>query len=162
MQRSLAPFVALVCIAGQGCTVNEVITAEETKLVVADDTVDESLLLDVGVVEFGDGVPDENDPSDSGIYEEIRGAEARYLPYHLKTTLQGTGHWGAVRVIPSRNAFTDIIVSGRIVKSDGEFVKLEVTVHDAMGQHWYSEDYDAQTGVSSYSERSGLFGVFGK
>ena len=97
--------------------------------------------------------PSENDPDDTGIYQEIRGAEARYLPYHLKTTLQGTGHWGAVRVIPSEEAFTDVIVSGRIVKSDGEFVELSVTVHDAMGRHWYTESYEAQTGVSSYSER---------
>ena len=117
LQRSLAPFIPLVCIAVQGCTVNEVITAEETELIVAEETIDESMLLDVGVVEFADGVPAENDSDDTGIYEEIRGAEARYLPYHLKTTLQGTGHWGAVRVIPSREAFTDVIVSGQIVKS---------------------------------------------
>ena len=44
-------------------------------------------------------------------------------------------------------------MSGRIVKSDGEFVKLSVSVHDAMGRHWYTESYEAQTGVSSYSER---------
>ena len=128
--RRASPFVAMALLALQGCTVNEVITAEETELVVADDQVDEALLLDIGIVEFDDGVPEDNDPTDTRIYEEIRGAEARYLPYHLKTTLQGTGHWGAVRVIPSRQAFTDIIISGRIDKSDGEYVKLEVWVDD--------------------------------
>ena len=150
---SLSPLVPLICIAVQGCTVNEVITAEETELIVAEETIDESMLLDIGVVEFADGVPAENDPEDSGVYQDIRGAEARYLPYHLKTTLQGTGHWGAVRVIPSREAFTDVVVGGRIVKSDGEFVELSVTVHDAMGRHWYTKEYDTRTGVSSYSER---------
>ena len=150
---SQALLIALGCIVAQGCTVNEVITAEETELIVADDTVDESMLLDIGVIEFADGVPEENDSDDSGIYEEIRGAEARYLPYHLKTTLQGTGHWGAVRVIPSRDAFTDVIISGNIVKSNGEHVELKVSVHDAKGRHWYTETYEAQTGVSSYSER---------
>ena len=153
LPTSPAPLIALVCLAGQGCTVNEVITAEETELIIAEETVDESLLLDIGVVEFEDGVPDDNDSTDSGVYAEIRGAEARYLPYHLKTTLQGTGHWGAVRVIPSREAFTDVIISGRIEKSDGEYVTLHVSVHDASGRHWYSEDYSTQTGVSSYSER---------
>ena len=44
----------------------------------------------------------DNDADDSGVYPEVRQAEARYMPYHLKTTLQGTGFWGAVRVIPSR------------------------------------------------------------
>ena len=58
-----------------------------------------------------------------------------------------------MRVIPSREAFTDVIISGRIEKSDGEYVKLEISVDDATGRHWYSEKYSAQTGVSSYSER---------
>ena len=135
-----------------GCTVNEVITAEETELVVAATPKDEAMLLDIGIVEFRSGVPDDNDPDDSGVYEEIRNAEARYLPYHLKQTLQDTGHWGAVRVVPSRQAFTDIVISGRIDESDGEFVKLRVTVHDATGQHWFTEQYSTQTGVSSYAE----------
>jgi len=151
--RGTSLLIALTGFAVQGCTVNEVITAEETELVVAEDSVDEALLLDVGVVEFDDGVPENNNPADSGIYSEIRGAEARYLPYHLKTTLQGTGYWGAVRVIPSRAAFTDVIISGRIEKSNGEFVRLEINVEDATGRHWYTETYDAQTGVSSFSER---------
>jgi len=151
--RGTPLLLVLTGFAVQGCTVNEVITAEETELVVAEESVDDALLLDIGVVEFDDGVPANNDPADSGIYSEIRGAEARYLPYHLKTTLQGTGYWGAVRVIPSRQAFTDVIVSGRIEKSNGEFVKLEISVDDATGRHWYTETYDAQTGVSSFSER---------
>ncbi len=143
--------IGLLCLGTQACTVNEVITAEETTLVVAETPKDEGLLLDVGIVEFADGVPEKNDPGDSGIYEEIRSAEARYIPYHLKTTLQGTGHWGAVRVIPSTEAFTDVVVSGRIMESDGEFVKLSVTATDAKGKHWFTRTYSTQTGVSSYS-----------
>jgi hypothetical protein len=135
-----------------GCAVDEVITAEETELVVAETPPDETMLLDIGIVEFAGGVPGNNDPEKSGVYEEIRSAEARYLPYHLKTTLQGTGHWGAVRVIPSREAFSDIIISGAIEESDGEFVTLEVSVEDAQGRHWYTRSYKTQTGVSSYSQ----------
>jgi len=140
------------CFVLQGCSVNEVITAEETKLVVAEAPPDEAMLLDIGVVEFSDGLAEDNDPEKSGVYEEIRSAEARYMPYHLKTTLQGTGHWGAVRVVPSREAFTDIIISGKIEKSDGEYVTLEISVDDARGEHWYSRSYETQTGISSYSE----------
>ena len=58
-----------------------------------------------------------------------------------------------MRVIPSRQAFTDIIVSGQIEKSDGEFVALEVTVNDATGRHWFSKAYETQTGLTSYSDR---------
>ncbi len=150
--REILLLVAVLCLVAPGCSVNEVITADETELLVADTTVDESLLLDVGIVEFADGVPDSNDPKDSGVYGDIRSAESRYLAYHLKNTMQGTGHWGAVRVIPSRSAFTDIVISGEIEKSDGEYIVLRITVADATGQHWYEKSYSAQTGVSSYSE----------
>lgn len=118
---------------------------------VAEAPPEESLLLDIGVVEFSGGLPESNDPEETGLYEEIRSAEVRYMPYHLKTTLQGTGHWGAVRVVPSPEAFTDIVVSGRIEESDGEFVELNISVGDSRGQHWYSKTYETQTGLSSYS-----------
>jgi hypothetical protein len=143
--------IVFLPLALAGCSVNEVITAEETELVVAEAPPDESLLLDIGIIQFDKGVPGDNDPVDTGIYEEIRGAESNYLAYHLKTTLQGTGHWGAVRVVPSRSAFTDVIIDGRIEESDGEFVTLEIDVSDARGMHWYTREYNTQTGVSSYS-----------
>jgi hypothetical protein len=134
-----------------GCAVNEVITAEETELVVAEAPPAEELLLDIGIIPFAEGIPKDNDPSDSGVYEEIRSAESRYLAYHLKTTLQGSGHWGAVRVVPSSNAYTDVIIRGKIAESDGEYITLDVSVGDARGQAWYRKSYATQTGVSSYS-----------
>ncbi len=134
-----------------GCSVNEVITAEVNALDVAEVAPLEELLLDIGIVEFDDGVPANNDPKKTGVFEEVRLAEVRYLPYHLKTTLQATGHWGAVRVIPSRSAFTDVIISGEIEKSDGEFVELRIRVEDAMGHEWYQKSYATQTGISSYN-----------
>ena len=145
--------VLVLCLAGAGCTVNEVIVAEETELVVAQTPVEESRLLDIGIVEFLPGLDERNDPRKTGVYEEIRLAETKYLAYHLKTTLQGTGHWGAVRVIPSREAFTDVVISGEIDRSDGEFVSLSVSVQDAAGRHWFDKSYEMQTGVTSYSDR---------
>ncbi len=145
--------IAFLCLAGTGCSVNEVVVAEETKLIVAESPVDEALLLDIGIVEFGAGIPENNDPQKTRVFEEIRTAETKFLAYHLKTTLQGTGHWGAVRVIPSRRAFTDVIISGEIEKSDGEFVTLNISVDDATGRHWFEKSYETQTGKTSYSER---------
>jgi hypothetical protein len=147
--RTALAFAA--CFLLPGCAVNEVITAEETELVVAEAPPAENLLLDIGIIPFAEGVEKDNDPGDSGVYEEIRSAESRYLAYHLKTTLQGTGHWGAVRVVPSSNAFTDVIIMGRIEESDGEFITLDIGVSDARGKDWYRKTYQTQTGVSSYS-----------
>ena len=97
-----------------GCSVNEVITAEHTKLDVASLDISENMLLDIGITIFDPGLSEKNDPAKSGVYEEIRTAEARYLPYHIKTTLQSTGYWGAVRVIPSPEVYTDVYLTGEI------------------------------------------------
>jgi hypothetical protein len=144
--------LALAVFWVSGCSVNEVVTAEVNALDVADVAPAEDQLLDIGIVEFGAGVPANNDPLKTGVFEEVRAAEVRYLPYHLKTTLQATGHWGAVRVIPSRDAYTDVIISGDIEKSDGEFVTLNIRVEDAMGFTWYRKSYETQTGISSYNQ----------
>ena len=152
MLRIVLLLVAL-CLLGTGCSVNEVIVADETELDVATSPVDESSLLDIGIIEFASGLDAENNARETGVYDEIRLAETKYLAYHLKTTLQSTGYWGAVRVIPSREAFTDIIISGEIEKSDGEFVEINVSVDDAAGRHWFRKSYETQTGVTSYSER---------
>ncbi|MCH8060136.1 MAG: hypothetical protein IIA11_06725 [Proteobacteria bacterium] len=143
--------IFLTCLASTGCTVNEVVTAQETELIMAQAPPDEALLLDIGIIHFKEGISSKNDSSATGIYDEIRSAESRYLAYHLKTTLQGTGHWGAVRVVPSLDAYTDVIISGTIKESDGEFIVLQISVADARGQQWYRRDYSTQTGISSYS-----------
>ncbi len=145
--------ILTIAIFTAGCAVQELVVAEETQLVVATSSVDEALLLDIGIVEFDAGIPENNDPMKTGIYDDIRRAEAKYLPYHLKTTLQGSGYWGAVRVIPSTSAFTDVIISGAIKKSDGEYVELEIAVWDAAGRHWFTRTYETQTGLTSYSKR---------
>lgn len=151
-KKILCPLILAVALINAGCTVSEVISAETTELNVASLDIAESMLLDIGILNFDAGIPEKNNIEKSGIYPEIRQAEARYLPYHIKTTLQGTGYWGAVRVIPNRYVFTDVTIVGRIVRSDGEFVTLNIKVEDSLGNEWYEKDYSAQTGLTSYNE----------
>jgi len=139
-------------ILTSACTVSEVIDAERTTLDVASLNISENLLLDVGVVKFNPGIPEENDSDKTGIYEEIREAESRFFPYHIKATLEKTGYWGSVRVIPSRAVITDVIISGRIIRSDGEYASLLIKVEDITGEEWFSREYSTQTGLRSYSE----------
>lgn len=154
MRKNLRLLIAglFSAIFATGCTVSEVIHAETTPLDVASLRVSESLLLDVGILNFDAGVPENNDVEKTRIYPEVRMAEARYLPYHIKTTLQGTSYWGAVRVIPSRRVSTDLLISGAIEESDGEFIVLRLAAEDATGRHWFEKSYDMQTGISSYAE----------
>lgn len=151
--KRLLILISSIAFCGYGCSVQELVVAEETQLVIAATSIDEALLLDVGIVEFDAGIPENNRPEKSGIYADIRSAEAKYIPFHLKTTLQGAGHWGAVRVIPSAKAYTDVIVSGSILRSDGEYVELQLAVNDATGRHWFTRTYETQTGLTSYSKR---------
>lgn len=154
MRNKLRLLLALVPGAYllSACTVTEVIHAETSPLEVASLQVSESLLLDVGILNFDAGVPEDNDVEETRIYPEVRMAEARYLPYHIKTTLQGTGFWGAVRVVPSADVSTDILVSGLIEQSDGEFITVEMQARDATGRFWFEKSYAMQTGISSYAE----------
>ena len=154
MKRKLLLVFAVVStsLLNSACTVSEVVHAEQSQLNVASLQVSEGLLLDVGVMNFNTGIPESNDVEKTRIYPEVREAEARYLPYHIKTTLQGTGFWGAVRVIPSENVATDIYVNGTIEESDGEFITLWMHVRDATGNFWFERSYSMQTGISSYAE----------
>lgn len=149
--KKAATLLALISIVCTACTVSEVITAEKTQLDVASLNISENLLLDIGVVKFDPGVPKKNDPEKSGIFAELREAEARYIPYHIKTTLQSTGYWGAVRVVPSRDVYSDVIVSGAIVRSDGEYITLRMQAADITGREWFDRTYQTQTGIRSYA-----------
>jgi len=151
-KNRLVSLIVFSAFLNSACTVSEIIHSETIELDVASLQISESMLLDVGILNFEPGVPRKNDVEKTRIYPEVRMAEARYLPYHLKTTLQGTGFWGAVRVIPSPDAFTDVIVSGVIENSDGEFVTIRVKAADAMGREWFERSYSMQTGISSYAE----------
>ena len=149
--KKTATLLALISIVCTACTVSEVISAEKTQLDVASLNISENLLLDIGVVKFDPGVPKKNDPEKSGIFAELREAEARYIPYHIKTTLQSTGYWGAVRVVPSRDVYSDVIVSGVIVRSDGEYITLRMQAVDITGREWFDRTYQTQTGIRSYA-----------
>ncbi len=147
-------FVLLGAVVLAGCSVARVEKAGESiDLTRAATEVPETRLLDVGVIEFAPGVEEGNEPEETGVYPEIRQAEARYFAYHLKNTLQRTGYWGAVRVLPSRDVYTDLYVTGEILESDGEVVKLEVVAFDATGRRWMDRRYQASMATSDYSSR---------
>ncbi len=150
--RNTPVFIAFLSVVCGGCSVQEVITAERTELNVASLDISENLLLDIGIVNFDPGIPKNNVPEKSGVYEEVREAEARYLPYHIKTTLQSTGYWGAVRVVPTDEVYTDVVLDGVIKRSDGEFITLTIKATDVTGREWFENTYATQTGVRSYSE----------
>ena len=110
-------------------------------------------LLDIGILLFDPNIPEEEDDF---IFPEIRKAEARYMPFHLKKTLQDTGFWGGVWVLPEISEAIDLIVTGRIEVSDGLDISIRVGVWDITGKEWINKVYSSTIAQSSYSKRRDL------
>ena len=49
-------------------------------------------------------------------------------PLVLRDTLEGTGQWGQVRVLPANGTGMDLFVDGKILESTGRELKLAITV----------------------------------
>ncbi len=109
-------------------------------------------LLDVGVRLFDPDVPeDPKDQERARIFPDVRNAESRYFPVVIRNTLESTGHWGQVRVLPRDGTGMDVFVDGRILSSDGRELKLDVEVKDATGRLWYHKVYEGKADVRAYS-----------
>ncbi len=114
---------------------------------VADDEV-----LDIGVSILDPGIDEL--PEDERIYPEVRRAESTFIANELTKTLQDVGAWGAVRVVPDKEQFTDLLVSGEILHSDGERLELAVRVRDARGVVWIDKTYEGITSRYAYDGRN--------
>jgi len=125
-----------------------------TKISMADKELAESELLDVDIETFDPGVGSEEADADAeeNVFPDIRKSESRYIPVHLKNTMQRTGYWGAVRVTPTRTEATDVVVSGEILSSDGESLEVKVDAQDATGRKWFSHVYEAAKEADEYGK----------
>ena len=103
--------------------------------------IPEQQILDVWIELFDPGELPIDEGDAVGLYPEIRAAEARFIPAHLRQVMEKTGYWGAVRVVPRDTEGAEVLVGGRIVESDGENLKIEITAQDATGQNWFTRTY---------------------
>ncbi|MGI9229678.1 MAG: hypothetical protein ACR2P9_07465 [Gammaproteobacteria bacterium] len=142
----LSLLLAAVLLAG--CNSTTVKTAAHEEILTDDATTPEDLILDVGIGIFDPGVTESDEKE--GVHLRIREAEARYMPNMMKNTLQQTGNWGAVRVIPDRQSEMDVWVDAKILKSDGENLALQVQVEDATGKVWFNRKYTDRASKFAY------------
>jgi hypothetical protein len=144
-------------LAASGC-VKETRPLPVMQATQATTEIPDNQLLDVGVHIFDPGIPPEveEDPDMMDklrIYPDIRRAEARYIAMQLRDTLEGTGNWGAARVVPSTVSSFDLTVDGRILESNGAYLKLEVTARDATGKVWIEEkEYEGRADTRAYRD----------
>jgi hypothetical protein len=151
MPASFAAVLSTLLLAG--CMVQDQrpmqrISAERATTEVAGDE-----LLDVGVRLFDPNIPeDEKEREKRRVYPDVRQAESRYMPVLIRDTLESTGQWGQVRVLPRDGTGMDVFVDGRIIESDGRELKLEVVVTDAAGRTWLSKTYEGQADTRAYKD----------
>jgi hypothetical protein len=124
--------------------------------------IPEPELLDVGIRVFDPGIPknienDEEALAKKRIYPDLRKAEARYMPTLLRATLEETAQWGAVRVIPATADFVDVIITGKVVDSNGGFMAVDITAVDAAGRVWLKDKrYSSLVDLGAYKTNAAL------
>ena len=139
-----------------GCSSHTVKTTQTTPVIQEHSEIPESELLDVGIYLFDPGLDSANDDDSQVVFPEIRKAESRFMPFQLMETLQTSSAWGAVRVIPATQNAVDVTVSGIILQSDGEQLKVSVKVKDATGRQWFEKEYSGMASKYAYTkERTG-------
>jgi hypothetical protein len=142
----LLGFVGAALIA---CSTTTVKSTEYVQ-VVQDTAPNEDLLMDIGVTVFDPGIDELDRDEEERVSPEIRNAEARYAPYLLAETLQRSGNWGVVRVLPNETSTMDIYVHGQILQSDGEGMRINVSVRDSSGAIWYTKEYEEHISEFAY------------
>ena len=154
MSRLITLSLALAGLLLTGCVNQTIKSTSVPELRYPSAPLAESELLDVGVAIFDPGLDRLDDNDRTRIYPEVRRAEARFVPQLLATTLQDTGAWGAVRVVPDSERITDLRIEGQILHSDGERLKLAVRAVDARGEVWLDNTYEGRASRYAYDNRT--------
>ena len=133
------------------CATTEIVTTTSEPAMVAQVPIEDALRLDVMILPFDPNLERiETVDSDIPISAEVRRAESRYQAYHLKETLEQTGNWGVVRVIPSPSNFQPLLVQAKILASDGENLRLFIKATDAAGSVWINKEYSDSASKYAY------------
>ena len=134
-----------------GCVNQAVERARVVPLVAAEQELPREQLLNVNIAVFDPNIPaDPEVQEEELIFPSVRQAESAYLAYNLRQTMEGTGNWGAVRVVPDQIPNSELLVTATIIHSDGETLELGVRAADATGRVWIDKVYRHQAGRQDY------------
>jgi len=98
--------------------------------------------LEVIIPVFDPNIPEDSDThEEENIWPELRRAEANRFALKLKEALENTEAFGAVRVTPDKSATGDVYILGKINKSNGEEVEIDLQVADISGKVWMDEAF---------------------
>ena len=149
MKRCLL-YLCLVFPMLGGCVSETVKSTSVPTLEAPEQLTPEAELLDVGIVILDPGISTVED--EELVYPEVRKAEATFMATELAEVLTEQGGWGAVRVVPDDRQFSDLLVRGTILLSDGESLQLKIQVSDARGTVWLDKRYQGVTSRYAYEQ----------
>ena len=154
MCRLFRPLLILTLITGAaGCATQTVKSTTFTPIVVDEAPVMEEELLDIGIGIFNPGLDDIPRNREELTFSDVRMAETYFTSYQLAQALQNSGNWGVVRVIPGKLDSADLAITGTILQSDGETMRLQVHVEDSTGTTWIDKEYEEVVSKYSYDPR---------
>ena len=152
LDTSLKFVLLLLPLLLQGCRNSPVPQAEPVvpelpevgavELKIAHNVPENHQSLDVGISVF----TNQHNESESDLYgewilTEIRENERHFLPILLRQTLQDSGQWGAIRVLPLNDPSVDLSIEGKIMQSDGTRLVLQIRAIDSTGKIWLDDIY---------------------
>jgi len=132
------------------CSTNVVKSTTFTPVIQDTEFTPEELLLDIGVVNFDPGIDEIDSDEEDTTNHQIRVAESRFAAFLLTETLQRSGNWGMVRVLPNNSSLMDVIINGTILQSNGEAMRIRINVKDSTGRNWYTREYNKVISQFSY------------
>lgn len=152
LAKGMRVLVAAALLSALGACVNQSVKhVNATRAVHAEREIPQAELLDINIAVFDPGYTEPVD-EDSGIFPQVRKAEAGYIPYRLRETLQSTGHWGPVRVVPGTETNAELQITGKIIESNGRDLELDILAKDASGRVWLDKRYSETAASLSYSD----------
>ena len=96
--------------------------------------------LDINIVEFNPGI--NSDPKKNeiaGIWPELRRSESRIFADKLKKSFENTNKFGDVNIVSSNKFLSDVVVTGKILESNGEDLILQVSATDSTGKKFIKD-----------------------
>lgn len=146
-------FISLLIISVYGCSTQNVKSTTFTPIVSDESFTPEEELLDIGIAIFEPGLDDIPRNREELTFSDVRLAETYFASFELAQALQNSGNWGVVRVVPGSLESSDLAITGTILQSDGETMRLQVNVKDSTGATWYNKEYEEVVSKYSYDPR---------
>jgi len=155
---SRTPFVrrpqvaAVLALLLAGCATTDTLPSPLVRAEAAQNELAAEQLLNVTIAVFDPNLPTQSaDRDEPAVFAAVRKTESTLLAFALRQTLEQTGQWGVVRVVPEPMPWSELGVTGKILASDGARLELAIRAEDASGRVWLARTYAAHAGESSYT-----------